>query len=189
MKNIDILKRLEAESNAIEDALLAKFLEGKTVPMSLWENACNAGVREWLVTQIRSDHGRVTAHPWIKRPSNEDIAKARSAVDRLKLIGAADPMKVYIHVKRDSASSGVPWARMEDGKYGYHRTRELAEEANRQWHEDHDPRPGHFECNYCRKQTPNEKMVRRNIFVNRGVQSRCFCSDQCATHDQFASEG
>lgn len=187
MTNLQKFKLLEDEAQRLEADLLAKFMIGKTAPTSLWRNACNAGVEKWAVTEIRCQHEIIKT--WSKRPSNDELARARAELARLQAMTEADPMKTFVHIKRDNASTGVPWARLLDGSYGYSMTREEAEAINSKWHEDHDPRPDHFACNYCRKQTPNSQKVCARIYVNHGWQDREFCSGQCATYDQFASEG
>jgi hypothetical protein len=187
MTNLQKFKLLEDEAQRLEADLLAKFMAGNAEPTSLWRNACNAGVEEWAVTEIRCCHEIIKT--WSKRPSNDDLARAGAELARLRTRAYADPMKVCVHIKRGDTSGGTPWPRVLDGSYGYHMTREDAEAANRKWHEEHDPRPDHFACNYCRKQAPNSQKVCARIYVNRGWQDREFCSGQCATYDQFASEG
>ena len=197
MTNLEKFKLLEAEAAQLEaaqlegalleGALLERFMVGRPYPVALWSNAANAGVKQWDVTGIDCDHHIV--RNWDKRVSNEKVEQARDAVAKLHQLTMADPMKVYIRIRCGDTSAAVPWARLEDGSYGYYATKEAAEEANRLWHQGHDPRPDHFPCDYCRKQTPNSQMVCRRIYVNRGWQDRRFCSADCASYDQFASEG
>ena len=52
------------------------------------------------------------------------------------------------------------------------------------------PREGYTPCAYCRKQTPNDKLVKRNIYTYGGVPvTKYFCSAECAINEQMAHEG
>lgn len=187
MTNLEKFAQIKAEAQRLEDGLLAKFMADKVAPIALWRHGGNAGVDKWDVTSVRCSHDFICFYG--KKMSNEHLERMNAKLERIRARQEADPMMVFVHIKRGDTSAGVPWARLVDGSYGYYATREEAEAVNRKWHEEHDPRPDHFACNYCGKQTPNSQKVCARIFVNRGIQNREFCSSQCATHDQFASEG
>lgn len=186
MTNREICRQIVAQIEQHETRLLYEFLVGKTAPISVFSNSGNAGVVEWTVTGLTLTLVNRYAPD---RPTNADVARLRGALATALAFTVADPMNICIHSQKDKTSKGTPWQRLFDHSYGDFESRELAVAANKKWHEDHDPRPDHFACAYCGKQTPNIQKVTRTIYVNRGQQIRDFCSGQCATHDQFASEG
>lgn len=52
------------------------------------------------------------------------------------------------------------------------------------------PREGYTPCAYCGKQTPNDKLVKREIYTYGGVPvTKYFCSVECAINEQMAHEG
>ena len=64
------------------------------------------------------------------------------------------------------------------------------EKLQREYDEKYAPREGYTPCAYCGKQTPNNKLIRRDIYTHGGIhKTKCFCSNQCADNEQMAHEG
>jgi len=189
MTNAQKYVAILAEAEAIQAKQLADYLMDKAVPKELYANSGNAGVVTWTVTSV-SVIGVLFPE---KKPRNERVSHAEVKLAALKAASVMDPMHVILHLREANpdrkVTTGVPWARLNDRSYGYYPDRAEAEAANKLWHEEHDPRPGHFMCDYCHKQFPEAQKFRATIWRNGGQEVRAFCGNTHASYDQFASEG
>ncbi len=183
MKNKDKWKLLADEIKTHEQRLLAAFLLGKQRPTVLWVGVT---LQEWTVTDVYSSQESVWDEP---QPTNMQLTRLQEKRDRIAALTEADPMKVFISLKNNTATTGLPWARLADHSYGYYDVKEEAEVFSKKWHADHDPRPGHQPCDYCGKQVADASIFRATIWRNGGQEQRKFCNGTCASHDQMASEG
>lgn len=74
---------------------------------------------------------------------------------------------------------------------------ETIKKHNEEYHRLFKPKDGYTACEYCGKQTPNDKLVREKIiYQDYKNGKKCvvthdgvFCSDECAHNEQCSREG
>ncbi len=126
---------------------------------------------------------------------------------------ASEKKSVLFLVRRKdgtlNTSSGIRMENVDGKRYAFNR--EDLEEAAIQKKEEYErlykPREGYTACQYCKKQVPNDKLVKRRIigrglkrvynswkgrFENKAVvtqEDMHFCSGECALNEQMSREG
>lgn len=201
MKMASLLEKYrhyEAIIKAREDDYVYDFLNGKDVPLSVFQVYPNGRVKELKIEDIIYQSGKQF---WFNKKPTRKVVEEIKLFAEEKYEFSSERISVrYSETFGEGRSSGG-FKYSEIDKY---LTREQAEEkskaliAAREAEEELIKAGTHFRCERCRKVSPNESKVKHNI-IGRSRdrfgkscltnEPMIFCSGTCAGHEQMSREG
>lgn len=156
----------------------------------------------WDIENIKISFGFFRCQPTInKRATDKDILAIKEYFGEIK---KCKMFLVYYVKRKDSYSVTSRIIRdidIDNKKYSFTENGldDEIERKNKEYEEVYKPREGYTACAYCRKQVPNDKLIKKAIIgrgwdrirhkqiVTREVLS--FCSGECAFNEQCSREG
>ena len=128
-----------------------------------------------------------------KRADRKKVEQMKAYLDAIK--AHADAFTLYINCKnRQNYLTYFDYERHFKEKqiaaFSMEELQPKVDALQKEYDEKYAPREGYTPCAYCGKQTPNDKLVKRDIYTYGGVPvTKYFCSAECAINEQMAYGG
>lgn len=200
--NIDKLKeiytKIDEYNKNIIDTHLSDEIKNKKYIYSIEPTKNGYTSKEWEIEKISVSYDNGSEDifsPMIKGKNitKNDVINFENYYNNIQL--ATPNISFYIkHIYNNGNSESLSIAELSkiNGKDFAFNKEDLTEEIERKnkiYEEIYKSRDGYTACSYCGKQTPNEKIVNKIIYMNKSKIKLPFCSDYCAYCMQCASEG
>lgn len=198
-----IFRKIENEIKEYEESLINFFAnhENKTIYELSFDKDKYISVK-WDIQKISVFYGHNKNQPKInKRATDKDIKLIKEYFEEIKNTKCV----IIYHVKNKDKygvnSRGISHYDIDNKKYSFTENGlddEIARK-NKEYEEVYKPREGYTACAYCRKQVPNDRLIKKTI-IGRGwdrIQQKqvvtrevlSFCSSECAFNEQCSREG
>lgn len=190
-------RKYEAEADSILSQILSdkkKSLSEKTDHVYTIEASRPPKVRTWVVKGFSlicwpNDSKQIPIRPKIsKRADAKKLEAMKIYLDAVK--AHVNDFRLYVDCKdldkkayisfdydRDFLENRTASFSMEEMQPQIDRLQEVYEAM-------YAPREGYSPCAYCGRQTPNDKLIERGIWINGTLVYKSFCSLECASNEQ-----
>ena len=196
-------RKYESEVDELLSQILSdkkKSLPEKTDHVYTIEASRPPKVRTWAVKDFSlickpNDNKQIPIRPKISKRA--DAKKLEAMKKYLEAVKAhANDFRLYVDCKDLDKKTSILFDYNRDflenrtASFSMEEMRPRIDRLQEEYEAMYAPREGYTPCAYCRKQTPNDKLVKRNIYTYGGVPvAKYFCSAECAINEQMAHEG
>ena len=193
-------RKYEAEANDILNQILSdkkKSLPEDTDHVYTIEASRPPKIRTWTVKGffLICRHGQIPIRPTISKRA--DAKKLEAMKKYLEAVKAhANDFRLYVDCKDLDRNAYISFDYDRDflenrtASFSMEEMQPQIDRLQEEYEAMYAPREGYSPCAYCRKQTPNDKLVKRDIYIYGGVPvTKYFCSAECAINEQMAHEG
>lgn len=204
---IEQLEQIKLKEIEIKETHLSDFFKTIEMPNQLFKITHIGDIKEIELQGFSIgyiENQRLIYAPYIekgKRPSKVFIEEYSNFLERIE---KAEKV-LYVNYK-DFGSGAYKYDEIIPSKGLAFNKIDLKDESNRR-NELYAPKENHTACSYCKKQTPNDKLIEKTIigrgrkdvynnYKNRWESKACvtedklkFCSGICAGNEQMSREG
>ncbi len=188
--------------NSKKEAFINETFNGKDKHNVVYE-ADAKGINAIEISSIKV-HAKVEPS-YYKKPTAKDIAALWDYIEAFE----NTEKEIFIHYTRKyeaySSSGAFKLSQIGEGRLSFYHDDLIP--IHKELNEKYAPRDGYSPCAYCRKQVPNETLIKKKIigrgrkqvwnsWKSRYESKACiteeyleFCSATCAGHEQMSREG
>ena len=196
-------RKYEADADSILSQILSdkkKSLPEKTDHVYTIEASRPPKVRTWTVKDFSlickpNDNKQIPIRPKINKRA--DAKKLETMKKYLEAVKAhANDFRLYVDCKDLDKKTSILFDYNRDflenrtASFSMEEMQPQIDRLQEEYDAMYAPREGYSPCAYCKKQTPDDQLIYRDIYLYRGGPARmAFCSYECAVYEQMAHEG